>query len=50
MFEGIQLNINTRLPLNRLLQLNDKFKQFKKNKPEEKPKAAPAAAPKEAKK
>ena len=49
-FEGIQLNINTRLPLNRLLQLNDKFKQFKKNKPEEKPKAAPAAAPKEAKK
>ena len=49
-FEGIQLNINTRLPLNRLLQLNDKFKQFSKNKPEEKPKAAPAAAPKEAKK
>ena len=37
-------------PLNRLLQLNYKFKQFNKNKPEEKPNAAPAAAPKEAKK
>lgn len=37
-FEGIQLNVNTRLPFNRLLQLNEYFRQFTGNTPkEEKP-------------
>ena len=31
LFEGIQLNINTRLPLNRLLRISEKFKQFNEN-------------------
>ena len=31
LFEGIQLNINTRLPLNRLLRISEKFKQFSDN-------------------
>lgn len=32
-FQGIQLNINTRLPLNRVLRLNEKLKQLMEKKP-----------------
>ena len=36
LFEGIQLNINTRLPLNRLLRISEKFKQFHENNAQKK--------------
>ncbi len=34
-FEGIQLNVNTHLPLNRLLQLNETFRQLSEKTPKE---------------
>lgn len=34
-FEGIQLNVNTRLPLNRLLRLNEAFRHLNENTPKE---------------
>lgn len=34
-FEGIQLNVNTHLPLNRLLRLHETFRQFSDNTPKE---------------
>lgn len=34
-FEGIQLNVNTRLPLNRLLRLNEAFRRMNEKTPKE---------------